>query len=103
MRLRGRGGVDDVIADACALVYADEWEHMLLGIAGLDDDDGARSPEAWAVLRDLSVAQMEARIRMRNAQFGFPLPEARVAAILGGDVVPLAFDYPRAGLAVPTP
>ena len=109
MRLRGRGGSDDVIADACALVYADEWEHMLLGIAGLDDDDdgggggGARSPEAWAVLRDLSVAQMGARIRMRNAQFGFPLPEARVAAILAGDIVPLPFDYHRAGLAMPTP
>ncbi|MEA2971762.1 MAG: hypothetical protein QOG82_220 [Actinomycetota bacterium] len=106
VRLRGRGGVDDMVADACALVYADEWEHMLLGIAGLaglDDGDGARSPEAWAVLRDLSVAQMEARIRMRNAQFSFPLPEVRVAAILAGDVVPLAFDYRRAGLAVPTP
>ena len=105
MRLRGRGGFDDVIADACALVYADEWEHMLLGIAGLDadEDDDARSPEAWAVLRDLSVAQMEARIRMRNAQFGFPLSESRVAAILAGDVTPLPFDYHRAGLAVPTP
>ncbi len=98
-RLRGRGGVDDVIAAACALVYADEWEHMLLGIAGLDSDD--RDPADWAVLRDLSVAQMGARIRMRNAQFGFPLAADRLAAIEAGDIAPLVFDYVRAGLAPP--
>jgi hypothetical protein len=98
-RLRGRGGVDDAIAAACALVYDDEWEHMLLGIAGLDDDE--RGPDAWAVLRQLSVEQMRARIRMRNAQFDFPLPESRMAAIEAGEVVPLAFDYRRAGLAPP--
>lgn len=98
-QLRGRGGVDDVIAGACALVYDDEWEHMLHGIAGLADDN--LDPASWRLLADLSVAQMRARIRMRNAQFGFPLSDARIAAIQAGDIVPLAFDYRRAGLPEP--
>ena len=40
------------------------------------------------------------RIHMRNAQFGLPLSEARIAAIFRGDIEPVRFDYQRAGLAV---
>jgi hypothetical protein len=43
--------------------------------------------------------QLQLRIRMRNAQFSFPLSEARVQAIFGGDIAPEPFDYARAGLA----
>ena len=108
--LRGRGGVDDVIAAACAVVYDDEWEHMLHGIVGLDEDQRAdndndsndRGAGAWALLAELSVEQMRVRIRMRNAQFGFPLSDARIAAIEAGDIVPLEFDYRRAGLQAPS-
>lgn len=36
MTLKGNGGVDDMIARACALVYEDEFGHMCKGIVGLD-------------------------------------------------------------------
>jgi hypothetical protein len=98
-QLLGRGGFDDVIAGACALVYDDEMQHMLLGIAGMEDDP--LPPEDWKLLAELSVAQMRARIRMRNAQFGHPLSDERIAAIEAGDIVPVAFDYRRAGLQAP--
>ena len=44
MRIAGRGGNDALIADACARVYDDEFEHMLGGIVGLDAgrNDGCR-------------------------------------------------------------
>lgn len=99
MRLSGRGGADDVIAAACARVYDDEWDHMLAGIAGLDDlhlDAGA-----WALLTDMTVAQMRLRVRMRNAQFGRPLSDARLTEIDAGEVEPLPFDWRRAGLRPP--
>lgn len=96
MRLAGRGGADDVIAGACARVYDDEWDHMLAGIAGLDDMHlGAAD---WGLLTELTVTQMKLRVRMRNAQFGRPLGDARLRAIDAGDVEPLSFDYGRAGL-----
>ena len=36
------------------------------------------------------------RIRMRNAEFGYPLAEDRVQAILAGDIAPLRFDFAKA-------
>ncbi len=97
MALKGRGGIDGRIAAACALVYEDEFDHMLGGIAnitteGLDDGD-------WKLLGQLVAAQMQQRIRMRNAQFSLPLSEARIAAIFRGEIEPVPFDYRRAGLA----
>lgn len=99
MRLAGRGGGDDVIAHACARVYDDEWDHMLAGIAGLDDM--GLGPADWSLLTELTVAQMKLRVRMRNAQFGRPLSDARLRAIDAGDIPPLTFDYARAGLRAP--
>ena len=43
MRLKGRGGVDDMIAEACTKVYEDEFGHMLEGIIGLDEEAGPTS------------------------------------------------------------
>ncbi|MCA1692974.1 MAG: hypothetical protein LC733_12545 [Actinobacteria bacterium] len=94
-----RLGPDDPIAKACSVVYDDEWEHMLHGIAGLEDQ--GLDPEGWALLRALTVEQMRLRIRMRNAQFGYPLTEARLREIDEGNIEPLPFDYRRAGLEAP--
>ena len=96
MRLAGRGGVDDLIARACRLVYDDEFEHMLKGIVSLDDQK--LTPEDWALLERITAEQLRARIRMRNAQFGSPVSDDRVGELLAGGVEPIAFDYQRAGL-----
>jgi hypothetical protein len=99
MGLHGRGGVDDIIARACAAVYEDEFDHMLMGIAGLEAKGIADSE--WGILAALSTEQMRYRIRMRNAQFGYPLSEERVQALCDGAAEPLPFDYKRAGLQMP--
>jgi hypothetical protein len=95
MRLKGRGGADDAIARACALVYDDEFEHMLKGIAGLDSEGLA--PAQWKLLGTLAVDQMRLRFPMRNAQFAKPVPDARIAELAAGRAAPVAFDYRRAG------
>jgi len=97
MTLLGRGGIDDSIAEVCAAVYEEEFDHMLMGIADLDgmdirDDD-------WRLLQRLSTEQMRYRIRMRNAQFSYPLPETRIRELCRGAAAPLAFDYRRAGFS----
>src|SRR5262249_61532008 len=61
----GHEAADRLIADACARVHADEFEHMLKGIVGLDDEDLADSD--WRTLAQISLAQLQHRIRMRNA------------------------------------
>jgi hypothetical protein len=96
VKLEGRGGVDDLIARACRVVYEDEFEHMLKGIVGLDEEN--LRPRDWQQLRQMTNDQMRLRIRMRNAQFSHPLPEERIQAIFGGRIEPVAFDYERAGL-----
>jgi hypothetical protein len=53
------------------------------------------------VLEALTVAQGRLRLRMRNAQFGYPLSDARVTALAAGAAQPLAFDYLRAGMQPP--
>ena len=99
MNLAGRGAVDDAIAAACAKVHTDEFEHMLAGIAGLARGTFAESD--WALLGDLTTAQMRQRIHMRNAQFGNPLPEARIAEIPAGGIAPVSFDYEKAESLLP--
>ncbi|MDD1650859.1 MAG: hypothetical protein LUO80_10790 [Methylococcaceae bacterium] len=99
MKLQGRGGIDDIIARACAAVYEDEFDHMLMGIAGLEAKGIADSE--WEILAALSTEQMRYRIRMRNAQFGYPLSEQQVQALCDGAAEPLPFDYPRAGMQMP--
>lgn len=96
MKLRGRGGVDDLIAEACAGVYDDEYGHMLKGITGLEQEGLTEAD--WGLLTELTVEQMKYRISMRNAQFSHPVPEQRIEEILLGRIQPLSFDYERAGL-----
>jgi hypothetical protein len=94
MRLKGRGGVDDMIAAACAKVYDDEFGHMLEGIAGIDEEGW--SDEEFRLMGELVVAQLRLRIHMRNAEFSFPLTQERIDAIYGGDIEPEPFDFERA-------
>lgn len=88
-RLRGRGGADDRIAEACARVYADEIGHMREGVAGLEAGD--LDADSLCLLTELSSAQMRARIQMRNAQFGRPLSPQRLAELCAGALPPLAW------------
>ncbi len=97
MKLMGQGGRDNLIAEACGRVHDDEFGHMLKGIVGLDEQ--GLSDADWELIERLTVAQLEHRIRMRNAQFDHPLPEERVQQIFAGEIEPLAFDYTQAGLA----
>jgi hypothetical protein len=102
MALAGRttgphGRANALIAEACRRVYDDEFGHMLKGVVGLDGE--GLSDAEWQALADMSVAQLRLRIRMRNAQFGLPLPEARVQEIFAGACAPIAFDYDKARLA----
>jgi hypothetical protein len=97
MKLKGRPGFDGMIAEACSKVYEDEFEHMLVGIAGVAEE-GLTDADS-KLLATLIVEQLKQRIRMRNAQFSYPLSEERVQAIYRGDIRPLEFDYERAQLA----
>ncbi len=97
MKLAGRPGVDGLIAQACSKVYDDEFAHMLSGITGIGEE--GLSECDLRLLETLLVEQLRQRIRMRNAQLGYPLSEDRVQAIFRGDIQPLKFDYQRAALA----
>ena len=97
MKLAGNGGADDLIAKAAALVYEDEFGHMCKGIVGLDAEQ--MSDADWSLMTDLSVELAGMRIDMRNAQFSFPLPAERVAAIKAGDIKPIVFDFEKAEAA----
>jgi hypothetical protein len=96
MKLAGRGGADEAIARACRAVYDDEFSHMLRGILNLDEEK--LTPADWALLEQMTREQMQARIRMRNAQFHCPLSEQRIQEIFAGRIAPVAFDYERAQL-----
>ena len=93
----GHEMADRLIAQACARVYDDEFEHMLKGIVGLDDE--GFSDADWRTLADISVEQLRHRIQMRNAQFSHPVGEARIKELLAGGCRPIAFDYDRAKIA----
>lgn len=94
MALQGRGGVDDAIAAVCRRIYDDEFEHMLLGI--IETDDEALTDADWDILCSYTVAQMKQRIRMRNAQFSFPVDGARIEELLQGRGDPVKFDFGNA-------
>ena len=94
MALAGRGGFDDMIAEACRRVYEDEFGHMLAGIVGLDDEGWTE--EQFALLESLVVEQLKHRVPIRNVQFSRPVPDARIAEILAGDIEPIAFDHAEA-------
>ena len=94
MAIAGRGDNEKLIANACRLVYEDEFEHMLGGVVGLDD--AKHSFEDWQWMSDLVGTLLKARIDMRNGQFSYPLSTDRIAAIAAGDIDPIAFDFETA-------
>jgi hypothetical protein len=96
MSLKGTGGVDDLIAEACSMVFDDEFEHMLRGIADVAREGDALADADWNLLSDLTIEQLRARLRMRNSQFSFPVPEEHMQALLAGECAPVVFDYDRA-------
>ena len=94
MRLKGRGGFDEMIAAACTQVYEDEFGHMLTGIVGIDNEGW--TDEEFELLQNLVVEQLKLRIPGRNIQFSNPLSDDRVDAIIMGKIDPLEFDYTEA-------
>jgi hypothetical protein len=96
MKLKGRGGPDDLIAEACAKIYEDEFGHMLKCIVGIDADDLSQ-PE-WDRLTELSVELQRLRIPMRNSQMSFPLSDDRIREIFAGDIEPVRFAFAQADL-----
>jgi hypothetical protein len=96
VKLQGRGGADDLIASACRLVLDDEFQHMLKGIVGVDEE--SLDAGDWKRLRKMTNDQMRVRIRMRNAQFSEPLGPGRIDEIFEGKIEPVEFDFERANL-----
>jgi len=96
-KLEGGSLADRAIARSCRLVYDDEFGHMLKGIVGLDSEKF--TDDQWALLRGLAVEQMRARLDMRNAQFGSPVPADEIERLKGGKAQPIQFDWAKAGLA----
>ena len=94
MGIADRGGNDALIADACAKVYDDEFEHMLGGIVGLDSE-GMTEAE-WDRMGALVRGLLKARVAMRNGQFSNPLSPERMAEIHAGKIDPVEFDYDKA-------
>jgi len=97
MKLQGRGGNEEKIAAACALVYEDEFGHMLAGIVGIEKT-GMRDAD-WTLMESMVVEQLKQRVLMRNAQFSQPLSQARIDAIFRGEIEPIQFDFEKARLA----
>lgn len=93
----GHDGRNRLIAEASQPVYDDEFLHMLYGIGSIEENP--LSDGEWKLFSDLALAQLRLRAPMRNEQFGFPVSDARMTAMLNGDIKPIAFDYDRAKLA----
>ena len=97
MRLAGRGDADDAIAEACTLVYEDEFGHMLAWVGELGEAE--LEAAEWELLTQLTVEQSRLRVLMRAAQFDDPVEPDRLAQLVAGQGPPIAFDWTRAGLA----
>lgn len=83
-----------LIASACTTIFEDEFGHMLEGIAGLDSEGW--SADEFKLMEELVVDQLQHRVRMRNAEFSFPLTEERVQEVFAGKIEPEPFDYAAA-------
>lgn len=84
--LAGRGPVDDVIAEACAAVLADEEHHAAQALDALEAE--GLDEAGWALATRCTVEQSRQRLHMRAEQFGHPVPPARFEAMLAGEVDP---------------
>ena len=98
MRAKDIGGefalANGLIANACTTIFEDEFGHMLEGIAGLDREGW--SEDDFKLMEELVLDQLRHRVRMRNAEFSFPLTEDRVQDIFAGRIEPEPFDYAAA-------
>lgn len=90
-RLAGSGELSDRIAKACGHVYTDEIGHMRDGFIRLSQSE--QTAEQWDEMADMVRRILSQRLRMRNEQFSFPVSDARLEGIDGGDIEPMAFDY----------
>ena len=100
MKLAACGGFDARIAAACAVVYEDEFDHMLGATAGIDQVGLTEAD--WELLGRITVAQLQQRIRMRNAQFSHPVTDNRLTDLCAGACGPVQFDYARAAQLLTT-
>ena len=91
MTLKGTGELNDRIAHACEGVYTDEIGHMRDGFIGLSREK--LKPKEWDEIGKMTRKILLQRIHMRNEQFGFPVPAARIREIEAGGIAPLPFDY----------
>jgi hypothetical protein len=98
MSRAGRGPHDDVIAAACRPVFEDEVRHMRGALSRVPDEWPASE---WERLADLVVEQCQARVRMRDEQFGGPLTADDWVAIEAGTVGPLPEAWNRFGIHAP--
>jgi hypothetical protein len=86
----GLGPADDVIAEACAAVLADEEEHARHAFDALAGpiDGSPLDDEGWALAARCTVEQSRQRLHMRAEQFGHPVEPGRFEAMLAGEVDP---------------
>jgi hypothetical protein len=74
----------EYVAKACKGVYDDEVDHAVHGAADLAG--AADTEEEWALAKEMVIAISEARVHMRNEQFGFPMSDTRFAEMVAGTI-----------------
>lgn len=82
----GLGPADDVIAEACAAVLADEEHHARDALDALAER--VAHADGWSVATRCTVEQSRQRLHMRAEQFGHPVDASRFEAMLAGEVDP---------------
>lgn len=84
----GLSPVDDVIAEACGAVLADEEHHARDALSALAALIAADDVAGWAVATGCTVEQSRQRLHMRAEQFGHPVEAARFEVMVAGEVDP---------------
>ena len=82
-KVRGND-IDNRIGHAFKVVLMDERGHGPANV--FDVNKYIKSDDDLAAAKAMLRARAEQRLRMRNEQFGHPLPDARLTAIMDGDV-----------------
>lgn len=82
------------IAAAMRMIYDDELSHCAYGLAEVVQVAMDATDEIWHQVEDKAEAVGYHRLRMRNEQFGSPLPEARIQEIREGKIVPYLPPFP---------
>lgn len=85
---------EDLLSETGKMVIHDEMAHG--GVAGRHPlYHLVRSHDDAAIALDIIREYSTIRLHGRNFQFGYPLSEARVAAIIRGEIEPLTIDIMR--------